>query len=85
MHENTAIGKLVTGGDPQMLSREIIMALAESGKFGYAAVFEETVDPEDQLTITFTRSGKKQTIVVLGLLWRYRGGIRQAVIDQLII
>ena len=56
MDENTAIGKLMTGGDPQQLSREIIRALAEPGKFGYHAVFDETGGQADELAITFTHS-----------------------------
>jgi len=85
MDENTVVGKLVTGGDPQMLSREIIMALAESGKFGYDALFEETVEPDNQLTITFSCSGKHQVLVIPGWVWRHRGGVRQTLIDQLTI
>jgi len=85
MRENTVTGKLAAGGDPQRLSRQIITALAESGKFGYDAIFEEMSDPDDRLTITFTRSGKNQVLIIPGWIWRHRGGIRQAVIDQLTI
>ena len=41
MDHNTAVGKLATGGDPQQLSREIMAAPAEAGKFGYDAIFDE--------------------------------------------
>jgi organic radical activating enzyme len=85
MDENTVVGKLVTGGDPQMLSREIIEALAESEKFGYDVVFEETIEPDDRLTITFSCSGKQQVLVFPGWVWRDRGRVRQTVIDQLTI
>jgi hypothetical protein len=64
MDENMAVGKLVTGVDPQKLSREIIVALAESGKFGYHANFDETGGQADELTITFTRSSAKQVLVI---------------------
>jgi hypothetical protein len=85
MDENTVVGKLATGGDPQMLSREIIRALAESEKFGYDVVFEETIEPDDRLTITVSCSGKYQVLVIPGWVWRDRGRVRQTVIDQLTI
>jgi hypothetical protein len=85
MDENTVVGKLVNGGNPQELSREIVSALAETGKFGYHATFHEIGGQDDQLTIDFTRKSKKQSLIIPGWVWRHRGGIRQAVIDELTI
>ncbi len=53
MAHNSVVGKLVTGGDPNQLSQEIVWALAEAGKFGYDVVFKEAETPPEQLTITF--------------------------------
>jgi hypothetical protein len=83
MDENTVVGKLVNGGNPQELSREIVSALAEAGKFGYQATFREIGRQDDQLTIDFTWKSKKQTLVIPGCVWRHLGGIRQAIIDDL--
>jgi hypothetical protein len=55
MDQNTVEGKLATGGDPQQLSKEIIAGLAEAGKFGYDAIFDETGGQADELTTMFTR------------------------------
>jgi hypothetical protein len=85
MDQNTAVGKLATGGDPQQLSREIMAALAEAGKFGYDAIFDEPGGQADELTIMFTRLSAKQVLIIPGWVWRHRGGVRQAVIDQLTI
>jgi hypothetical protein len=83
MDENTVTGKLVNGGNPQELSREIIGALAETGKFGYQATFDETGGQDDQLTIDFTCKSRKQALIIPGCVWRHRGGIRQTIIDEL--
>jgi hypothetical protein len=40
------------------------VALAESGKLGYHANFDETGGQADELTITFTRSSAKQVLVI---------------------
>jgi hypothetical protein len=76
-------GKLVNGGNPQDVSREIIGALAEAGKFGYQATFDETGGQDDQLTIDFACKSKQQTLMIPGWGWRHRGGIRQTIIDDL--
>ena len=83
MAHNSVAGKLVNGGDPNQLSREIVWALAEAGKFGYEVIFEEAEMPPEQLTITFVRKAKRQAIVLRGSVWRHRGGIRQAILDDL--
>jgi hypothetical protein len=83
MGENTVTGKLVNGGDPQQLSRVIIGALAEGGKFGYHVTFDETGGQVDQLTITFTRGSSRQVLIIPGWVGRHCGGIRQAIIDDL--
>ena len=56
---NSVVGKLVNGGDPNQLSREIVWALAEAGKFGYEVNFKEVETPPEQLTITFGPKIKK--------------------------
>jgi hypothetical protein len=83
MIENTVVGKLLNGGDPQQLSSEIINALAEAGKFGCHVTFDETGGQDDQLTIDFACKSKQQTLRIPGWVWRHRGGIRQAIIDDL--
>jgi len=83
MDENTVTGKLVNGGNPEELSREIISALAEIGKLGYQATFDEIGGPDDHLTIHFTRKSKEQSLIIPGWVWRHRGGIRQTIIDEL--
>jgi hypothetical protein len=83
MDKNTVLGKLVNGGNPQELSREIISALAEAGKFGYQATFDESGGQDDQLTIDLTHKSKKQTLIIPGWVWRHCGGIRQTIIDEL--
>jgi hypothetical protein len=83
MPHNSVIGKLVNGGNPNRLSREIVLALAEAGKFGYEVIFKEAEDPPEELTLTFVRKSKKQVLVMPGYVWRYRGGIRQAILDDL--
>lgn len=83
MAHNSVVGKLVNGGDPNQLSREIVLALAEAGKFGYEVIFQEAEMPPEQLTITFVRKSKKQALVLCGYAWRHRGGIRQAILENL--
>ena len=60
MAHNSVVGKLVNGGDPNQLSREIVLALAEAGKFGYEVIFKEAEMAPEQLTLTFVRKSKKQ-------------------------
>jgi hypothetical protein len=83
MAENTVVGKLLTGGNPQLISREIVTALAERGKFGYHAIFEEAVDPPGEMTITFTFGQAKQPITIPHFTWTKKGGIRNAILGQL--
>jgi hypothetical protein len=83
MAKNTVLGKLVNGGNPQELSREIVKALAETGKFGYQVTFDEIVGHTDQLTVTFTRKLKRQALIIPGWVWRHPGGIRRVIIDDL--
>lgn len=83
MAHNSVVGKLVNGGDPNQLSREIVWALAEAGKFGYDVIFKEAETPAEQLTITFVRKSKRQVLVMPGYIWRHCGSIRQAILDDL--
>ena len=48
MADNSVVGKLVNGGDPNQLSQEIVWALAEAGKFRYQVTFEEAEMPPGQ-------------------------------------
>jgi hypothetical protein len=83
MSRNSVLGKLINGGDPNQLSREIVWALAEARKVGYEVIFEETGGDIDHLTITFSREVKTQRLVIPGYVWRHVGGIRQAILDDL--
>ncbi len=83
MAHNSVLGKLVNGGDPNQLSREIVLVLAEAGRFDYEVTFDEAEMPPEQLTITFVRKSKKQSLVLPGDVWRHRGGIRQTILDDL--
>ena len=85
MTENTVLGKLTTFGDPQKLSREIVRALAETGKVGYHAIFEEISGKSDELRITFTRNSDKQVLIIPAEVWRHQGGIRSVILDELTI
>jgi hypothetical protein len=83
MAENTVVGKLLTGGNPQLISREIVATLAERRKFGYHAIFEEAVDPAGEMTITFTFGQAEQPITIPYFAWTKTGGIRNAILGQL--
>ena len=83
MAHNSVVGKLVNGGDPNRLSREIVWALAEAGKLGYEVIFKEAEMPPERLMITFVRKSRKQALVLQGHIWRHRGGIPQAILDDL--
>lgn len=78
------IGNLASGGDPQQqLSREIMAALPEAGKFGYHAIFDEM--DSRRIDDYVARLSAKQVLVIPDWVWRHRGGVRRAVIDQLTI
>ena len=83
MTENTAIGKLSNGADPQAISREIITGLANTGRFGYHATFEESTSDQGGLKITLVTPNGQQEIFIPNWIWRERGRIREAIMEEL--
>jgi hypothetical protein len=83
--ENTVVGRLLSGGNPGSVSREIVAALADSRRAGYHATFEEVAEQDGELTVRVSVLTVRQTIRIPGRIWRHRGGIRRAVVNELAI